>query len=420
MTTKDDPMDVIDLAQRLIRTPSPVRDGDERAVADVVQAALAEAGLPRASVLALHSDRPNLHLTVEFGQGGHHLALVGHIDTKPVGDARWTVDPFGAETDGERLYGLGSADMKGAVAAMIVAAGRLVADPPARGRLTLVFTADEEDGAVYGARYLATALPLDADALVIGEPGGIHDDYDGLHLVSRGLARFTLTARARQGHSSLSALLGLRNAGVDLARAIADLPAIDVSVPDNDDGLRDWSATVNPGLDVWGGYGYGVLAEQMAASVEVRTLPGMDDDRLLSELRARVDQTASATGADLSLDYDDSARRWIGGTRVRADDPLVAAVRAATEHVLGIAPPLSVFPGTTDTSWFAEADPSLPCLPALGPGLLRHAHGADEWVSVDAVRAAVDLYDVLARDFCSSPQTSAGARVGETVRGGAR
>lgn len=394
-------MDVVDVAQRLIRTPSPVRDGNEVAVAALIQELLVEAGLPTATIEAAHPDRPNLVVTIDFGSGGSHLALCGHIDTKPVGSARWTVDPFLATVDGDRLYGLGSADMKGAVAAMIVAAGRLVRGADlAAGRLSLIFTADEEDGAVYGARHLAENIDLGLDALIIGEPGGIHDDYDSLHLVSRGLGRFQVAAEARQGHSSLTALLAFRNSGVDIAHAVSALgDGWQPTAPENVDNLRDWEVTVNPGLTYSSGFGYGVLPQRMMSTVEIRTLPGMDADRTLDEVRGVLAMTAAATGANYSVSFDDEPRHWLDGTQARADAPVVAAVQRAARQVLDRELPLAVFPGTTDTSPFAERRPELTCLPALGPGLLRRAHGADEWVSVEAVRRTVDLYEVLVREF---------------------
>lgn len=404
-------MDVVDVAQRLIRTPSPVRDGNEVAVAALIQELLVEAGLPTATVEAAHPDRPNLVVTIDFGSGGSHLALCGHIDTKPLGAARWTVDPFLAAVNGDRLYGLGSADMKGAIAAMIVAVGRLVRSADVTtGRLSLIFTADEEDGAVYGARHLAENTDLDLDALIIGEPGGIHDDYDSLHLVSRGLGRFQVTAEAQQGHSSLSALLAFRNAGVDIAHAVSALAdGLEPRAPENVDNLRDWEVTVNPGLTYSSGYGYGVLPQRMLSTLEIRTLPGMDAERTLDEVRGLLATTASATGANYSVSFDDEPRHWLDGTQTRAADPVVAAVQRAAGKVLGAALPLAVFPGTTDTSWFAAPRPGLACLPALGPGLLRRAHGADEWVSVEAVRSTVALYEILCRDYLSRSRPPGGA-----------
>lgn len=394
-------MDVIDVAQQLIRTPSPVRDGNEVAVAELIQDLLVQAGLPRAEVVAADPDRPNLVLTIDLGPGGRHLALCGHIDTKPVGSAKWTVDPFAADIDGDRLYGLGSADMKAAVAAMIVAAGSVITDDElTSGRLTLIFTADEEDGALYGARHLAETLDLDLDALVIGEPGGIHSDYDGLPVVSRGLGRFRIAAQARQGHSSMTSLLPFRNAGVDIAQAVTHLATnFRPSIPANTDELRDWEVTVNPGMSFSTGYGYGVLSESMDTTVEMRTLPGMEPEESLEEMRDALSSLSETTGAEYVLTFDDEPRHWIAGTQARADEEVVKAAQKASGRVLGRELPLSVFPGTTDTSWFAIHHPQLPCLPALGPGLLRRAHGADEWVSVREVRRTVDLYRELTSEY---------------------
>jgi acetylornithine deacetylase/succinyl-diaminopimelate desuccinylase-like protein len=397
-----DAVDVVELARRLVRTPSPNPPGDERAVAGVVQDALAELGLPAGEVLALDGTRPNLLVSLDFGPGGRHLVLSGHLDTKPIGDAQWSADPLGADLDGDRLYGLGSADMKAAIAAMLVAAARLARSSPAAGRLSLLLTADEEDGATFGAHHVARTRPLGADAVVIGEPGGIEGDFDRIHVVSRGIARLRLVARGRQGHSSLSGLPGNRNAGVDAARlvtAVAD--DLVLGLPDNDDGLEGWTATVNTGLIYRGGVGYGVLPGRISVDTEVRLLPGMDRDRLTAAFTGLAARVGDATGADLAVEYDAEPNDWLPAAAVPAGSPLTAAARSACRRVLGTAPPLAVFPGTTDATWF-EAAQGLPTLPALGPGLLRRAHGADEWVSVAAVRRSVDLYTDLAAEFCTS------------------
>ncbi len=393
--------DVIALAQELIRTPSPVYDGDETQVAGLVADAMQTLGLPAPQTLALKSDRPNLVSTIDFGPGGSHLILCGHLDTKPVGGAQWTVDPFGADIDGDRLYGLGSADMKAAIAAILVAVAG-VADEGAQGagKVTLLLCADEEDGATYGAQFLAKEAALSADAMVIGEPGGLHHDFDGLHLVSRGLGRFMLTAQGTQGHSSLKDIFDRPNAGVDLARAVALMADLaEPRLPANVDSLRDWNATVNPAMTYVGGIGYGVLPEQMSARVEVRTLPGMTDAELLEDLR---EATVGARGS-ISVDLDTEAAHWTPATSVAKHSRIAKSAARALDRVRGEVPPASVFPGTTDTSWFAPT--GIPSLPALGPGLISRAHAADEWVSVAAVRESVDIYAALVEDFCAGSET---------------
>lgn len=402
MTTTDskDP-DVLGIARELIRTPSPNPPGDERAAAAVVQDSLSALQLPKARVIARDESRPNLWVILDFGPGGRHLVLSGHLDTKPVADANWNVDPFGAEVEGDRLYGLGSGDMKSAVAAMLVAASRLARDAPSCGRLSLLFTADEENGSAYGAHHVAQNVPLEADGVVIGEPGGIHEDYDRLHLVSRGIARLRLIARGLQGHSSLSDELGTRNAGIDAARlvaAVADF--LDLGTPENMHDFDGWTPTVNTGMAYRGGVGFGVVPGVMAVDTEVRLLPGMRREDVDEAFNALVERVSEETGGDLRIEYDRPPNDWLPATLVAADDPLAEAARATCQAVLDVDPSPSVFPGTTDATWF-DALQGVPTLPALGPGLLRRAHAADEWVSITAVRQAVDIYAYLAAAYCS-------------------
>ncbi|MEW2356437.1 M20/M25/M40 family metallo-hydrolase [Spirillospora sp. NPDC029432] len=399
--------DVVELTRALVRVPSPNPGGDESEVAAVLAEMARDAGLPAGTFLERSNtgspapSRPNLLFTLDFGPGGRHLMLCGHMDTKPIGDAEWTADPLGADLDGDRLYGLGSADMKGALAAMVLAAGRLTgAGAPAAGRLSLLFTADEEDGAYHGAQYLAEAPPAGLpDAVLIGEPGGMEADYDLLHLGSRGIARLRATAYGRQGHSSLSGEPGTRNAGVDAARAaVALAEELELPSPADPYGIRGWTTTVNTGLAYRGGVGYGVLPGRMGVDTEVRLLPGMtraDVEKPISDLVGRV---AERTGARLEVEFDEQG--FLPGTVADPGGPLPRAVREAAGRVLGHVPPDAMFPGTTDAAFLQPAW-NVPVLPAFGPGLLRRAHGADEWVSVTALRQAVDLYAGIAAAFCA-------------------
>jgi acetylornithine deacetylase/succinyl-diaminopimelate desuccinylase-like protein len=344
-------LDVLDIARELVRTSSPNPPGDERAAAALVRDLLPELQLPRARVIARNESRPNLLITLDFGPGGRHLVLSGHLDTKPVADAAWSVDPFGAGVEGDRLYGLGSADMKSAIAAMLVAASRVASDAPSRGRLSLLFTADEENGSAYGAHHVADSVPLDADGVVIGEPGGIEEDYDRLHLVSRGIARLRLVADGRQGHSSLSDELGTRNAGVDAARLVTEVAdSLAVDTPENVHGLSGWTPTVNTGMAYRGGVGFGVLPGVMAVDTEVRLLPGMRREAVIEAFTILAERVSRETGGEFQIEFDQPPNDWLPATLVAPSDPLVEEARAACLAVLSTDPPSAVFPGTTPTS----------------------------------------------------------------------
>jgi acetylornithine deacetylase/succinyl-diaminopimelate desuccinylase-like protein len=173
---RDRDQEVVDLTAALVAAPSPNLPGDETAPAAVLHEAIARYGLPPATVLAKEPHRPNLIVRIDGAKPGPHLGLCGHIDTKPAGDAisLWNTDPWAPTIEGDRMYGLGTTDMKGAVAAMLLAgaAFQSVADRVA-GSLSLIFTADEEYGSRYGAYYLSEIGALDCDAIILGEPSGV-------------------------------------------------------------------------------------------------------------------------------------------------------------------------------------------------------------------------------------------------------
>ena len=395
---------MVEVTERLVAAPTPNPPGDERAAADVVTETCAELGLPAPRVLAADPTRPNLVVDLDFGPGGRHLALSGHLDTKPVGDATWSSDPFVARVDDGHLYGLGACDMKGAVAAMLLAAAELANDGPAAGRLSLLFTADEEHGSEYGSRYLAECGAVHADAIVIGEPGGIDGDWDQLQTISRGIANFSIDVFGDQGHSSLSDAKGFVSATQECARLLVRFAErFEPTFPPSTPGLRP---TVNAGVRIEGGVGFGVVPGRASFAVDVRLLPGMERRHLEADLDRFLD-AARVERPGLRADYrfEPAPRDWLPATEVPADAPIVAAARTALEAVLETAPPTGAFPGTTDACWL-QGLAGIPTLPGLGPGLLERAHTADERVSLDGLRQAVDVYRTLARDFCEGEPTA--------------
>lgn len=388
--------DVVDLTKHLVGVPSPNLPGDERAVAQAVTEVARSFGLPEARVLAREPERPNLVIEVDFGVGGRHLALSGHLDTKPVGDAAWSTDPFVAEEIDGNLHGLGTCDMKGAVAAMLIAARQLIENPPACGQLSLVLTADEEFGSLYGSRFLADNGLVSADAIVIGEPGGIETDWDVLNVISRGIANVFIDVQGRQGHSSLSRVKGYQFATIAMARVLQDFAeSFEPSYPDHELGVRP---TVNAGVLVEGGVGFGVVPGRASFGSDIRLVPGMDRDTFERELNAFVESYKSK-GIVASARFEQAPRDWLPPTEVSPSDPVVASCQYAASSILGTQLPLSAFPGTTDACWL-QGILGIPTLPAFGPGLLEYAHAADERVSIQALRQSVPIYEALARDFC--------------------
>ena len=386
---------LVDLARALVaaRTPSP--PGDETAAAAVVVESLRSLGIADVEVLAAEPSRPNVIARIPGRAGGPTLVLNGHLDTKPPGDlAAWRTPPWEPTIDGGTLTGLGSADMKGAVAAMAYA-GRAVAEAGARGTLVLAFTADEESGGIYGPKWLAEEGLLEADACVIGEPCGIRDDWEAIRLVSRGSAIFTIRVRGTQMHSSLSDQLDSVNASVEMARLMTRMAdAGNRFLTFDHHPLVERGPTVNVGLTTSSGLGFGILAGHAEFMSDVRALPGMTIDGIEADLQALLREAMSEQpGLDAELELE----HWTPPSEIAPEHPVVAALQGAAADVLGRAVPLGGFPGGTDAPWFDRA--GIPTVPSFGPGLLTMAHAPNEAISVDSVVQAAKIYALAALGY---------------------
>jgi acetylornithine deacetylase/succinyl-diaminopimelate desuccinylase-like protein len=386
--------EVIALTSALVAAPTPNPPGDELAAAAVIERALGHYGLPAPRVVAEEPRRPNLIVRIDGARPGPHLALCGHLDTKPVGDAapEWRTDPFQPTIEGDRLYGLGSTDMKGACAAMVLAGAAFarVADRAA-GSLSLVFTADEEYGSHFGASYLVRSRAIDADAILLGEPAGVTEDWEAIRVISRGFCGFRVIVKGTQTHSSISDQLPTVNAVEAMANVLVGMRReLRFRYPEH--ALCPSGPTINLGVKTLGGVGYGVLPGHAEFWSDIRTTPGMTQEGLAEDVEAALARIRPlAPGAEVTWEFAPLPLAWIEPTEVTADDPMVQAVEAAATDVLGAPPPLAAFPGATD-AWAFQAEGGIPTLAAFGPGLLTPAHGPNEWVSILSLQQAPRIF----------------------------
>jgi acetylornithine deacetylase/succinyl-diaminopimelate desuccinylase-like protein len=334
---------------------------------------------------------------IDGARPGRHLALCGHLDTKPVGEAahEWNTDPFTPTIIGDRLYGLGSTDMKGACAAMAIAGAAFaaVADRAA-GSLSLVFTADEEYGSHFGAKYLAEIGAIEADAILLGEPAGVHADWEAIRVVSRGFSGFRVTVGGTQTHSSISDQMPTVSAVEALAKVITGLRReLKPRYPEHP--LCPNGPTVNIGVRAFGGVGYGVLAGHGEVWSDIRTTPGMTRETLAEDIETALARIRpEVPGATVNWEFS-PALGWIEPTEVAADHPMVRAIEASSRRVLGHDTPLGPFPGATD-AYALQGIGGVPTLAAWGPGLLPLAHGPNEYVSVAALEQTPAIYAITA------------------------
>ena len=371
----------VDLLRTLVRAPSP--SGRERPAVAAFAAALRDLGYDEVVVDGVG----NAIGTLRRGEGPT-LVCNGHLDTVPTGDAAaWPVDPLGAEVVDGRLWGRGSVDMKGALAAMAVA-GRLAADAGFAGTLVVAGMVQEEVGGL-GARWYAERNR--ADLVVLGEPSDRR-----LMLGHRGRIEATVELPGRIAHAAKSELGA--NA---LARAARFVLALErLALPDAP-APRSLHRDPDPGAHVPRRGGERGARPRRAH----RRLPPGPRRRAGGGGRPPGGARPGGRGAG------PGGGRAQRGRRGRASLParqrrLPARCGASVGRVGGRrARGRARRRGrsTSATWWFATDAPYLAAMGApilgLGPGDPEVAHTTREAMPIDELLAAVDDYRALATAF---------------------
>ena len=305
------------------------------------------------------------------------LCLTGHIDTVALGSRAWTRDPFSGETDGDRLYGRGSSDMKAGVAAILLAAREVSKKLAATPGVVIVLTAAEENGCI-GSQHLArTQLLGKAGAMIVGEPSANYP-----YIGHKGSVKFHASYKGVSAHGSMPHL-GV-NAIYKAARAVARLEAFDFAATPHP---VMGQPTMNVGT-MTGGSGVNMVPDTATIGVDIRTVPGMDHGKLLERLRGELGSDAEMeVFSNLPPVWTPPQEEWIG------------RVFEISRAHLGATPEPRAAAYMTDAANLLKVYAGAPTV-VLGPGEPQMAHQTDEWCSMERIRQAVAMYEALIKDWC--------------------
>jgi acetylornithine deacetylase len=367
-------IDVADMLETLVRIDSvnpalDPRGRGEAAVAEVLVRELRALGLEPAADDVLPG-RPNVVAVLPGAEGAPRLLLEAHMDTVPQPQ-----EPIAVARAGDRLTGRGACDTKGACAAMLAAVERLAREDGPHATVVFAAVVDEESG-MTGARALAGNGHA-VDFAVVGEPTSLRPIR-----VHNGVIRFALVAHGAAAHTS-EAHLGV-NAISAMARAVTAIDAdLRPRIEQRSHPLAG-AALLTPAV-VEGGTAVNVVPDRCEVRFDRRLAPGESVEAALAEVDA-VLEPLRAAGDRIVREEPTLVLR---AAETAADDPRVRAVeRAAGAAAEGA-------PYCTDACVLA-GEQGIP-FTVLGPGSIEHAHTPQEWVSVDEVRRAVDVYVALAR-----------------------
>lgn len=397
------------LCQDLIRIPTLNPPGcDYLKICEMLGDRLRDGGwqveLVRAEGAPGDSDahpRWNMVARYEGGRPGECVHFNSHHDVVEVGNG-WTRDPFGGEIADGRVYGRGACDMKGGLAASVIAAETFIAaHPEFNGAIEISATADEETGGYGGVAYLAERGWFDPDRVqhvIIPEPL----NKDRICLGHRGVWWAEIETKGRIAHGSMPFLgdSAVRHMGAVLAEMEESLFPLLASkhteMPVVPDGARQSTLNIN---SIHGGereqdpsytgLPAPVVPDRCRIVIDRRFLIEESVDEVKAEVRALLERVKATRP---SFEYEVRELFEVIPSMTDEDAPVVRSTAAAIETVLGRMPDYVVSPGTYDQKHIDRIGKLKNCI-AYGPGILDLAHQPDEWVGIDDM---VDSAGVMA------------------------
>ena len=369
---------------QLVSTPSvsstdPLWDQGNREVIDLLAEWLAPMGF-HVEIQEVGADGGKANLIATRGKGPGGLVLAGHTDTVPFDEGRWQSNPLSIDERDNRLYGLGSTDMKGFFP-LAIAAARAFNDTPLQQPLILLATADEESS-MNGARALAAAGKPRARAAIIGEPTALRPIR-----MHKGIMMEAVRVTGQAGHSSNPALGNSALEGVHAV--IGDLMAYREQLRDRySNGMFQVAyPTLNLGC-IHGGDSPNRICGRAELHFDLRMVPGHDNDTLRAEIGERINRVAEARGLEIELR---SLISDVAPFEQSADSELVQLAEKLTGH-------------SAEAVAFATEAPFLQQLGmetiVMGPGSIDRAHQPDEYLELDQMQPCIALLTQFIRHYC--------------------
>ena len=326
--------------------------------------------------------RTNVIAILKGSGGGRSLMLNGHMDT--VGVEGMTIEPFKPFVRDGLMHGRGACDMKGAIAAVIGAAKSLAeSESRMRGDLLLSFVVDEEHLSV-GISKLVEEYK--ADAAIVGEPTNMR-----IATAHKGFVWIEVETKGRAAHGSVP------EKGVD---AIAHAARVVTRLSELQDRLR---THVHPLLGsprihnstMVGGMHWSIVPDRCVLRLERRTLPGENTALVMHEIEELLN---TLKREDTSFEAQARSVFERPALETAPTEPIVQEMKQALTRFAGTDARVVGVPYWTDGAVLAHSASIPTCL--FGPGDIGVAHSPDEYVNVEDVVRAAEIYRIVAQRFC--------------------
>lgn len=381
----------LELLKRMIETPSVT--GSEMAIAEVVEHELLQAGM-EIERKEIATGRPMILGFVRGQKPGPVLVLNGHTDTHGV--EHYQGNPWNAQSYDGCMYGRGSVDMKGGLAAMICAARRLVLSGGLQRGMLIVAAVPDEEMLSQGTSCMVQYLKqkgIHVDFGIVGEPTGLR-----IGRAMRGVSHIDIKVKGYSQHTSHQNHGG--NAIVQMGRVLTMLEKeLTERYRERKHPLLG-TPVFNVGL-ISGGEKPNVVAETCKITILRRDLPGEELERVMEEIRVMA-QAVVDPGCSVEVTESPIQKRPFGGRRLpmelSEENQWLAILQKTAREVLGSEPETGMVPFWCDASIMMN-EGNIPTV-VWGPGDIACAHSPKEWIDLDQYELAVDLYENVIRRCC--------------------
>jgi acetylornithine deacetylase/succinyl-diaminopimelate desuccinylase family protein len=367
---------LIENVKKLVSVDSTNPGMFEKEAAAELQAQLGSAGIGF-EIYEPFEKRVSVLAQMESSQSRGGLLFNGHLDVVPTGDlSQWESDPFKPEIRNGRLYGRGSTDMKGGVAAFAFAmkavkeCGVVLKKP-----VYLHAVADEECGGRAGTVHLMENHRIPAvDMAVTGESSTFKGEM-ALVRTCAGIAAIVLRSYGKSAHASKP--YEGNNAVLNMARVmLAIQDSFEVPARSADPLLP--APTFAVGTQIKGGIKVNIIPEYCEAMMDLRTNPGMTKEGIEAQLREII-QKVKESHPEVKAEAE--CTMWDNAALLAEDSYAVRKGKEAIRRAVGYEPECKMRSGATDARFLNDL---VPCLVAYGPGdvLLGNIHGSNESVGI--------------------------------------
>lgn len=373
----------VEILQKLVSFKTVNEPGDEKPLAEYIKALLDDIGL-ETRLDDLGNNRANVIGRLRGTGERETLLFNGHLDTVPCGDVEWKYGPYIGEIEDGKIYGRGTADMKGGLAAMIVAIKAIKeSGVELKGDFLYTATAGEETDSIGAVKFVKDGGLDEVGAIIIGEPSS-----GKINIAEKGAFWIEITTYGKTAHGAFP------NKGVN---AVVHMNALISEILSYKFKYEENPIVGHPTMNIStisGGVKTNVVPDKCSITIDMRTVPGMDHNEIIKDLERlilKLSEEIKGFKADIKILNNRPA------VETNKTHPFIKLAQSSFKEVFGEDAEPQGVDFYTDASIFLPAK-SVPCI-FFGPGDSNMAHQPNEYITLESFEQAVQYYIKLIENY---------------------